>query len=96
MEQKAGKTITTVQAEKLKISIPGRHMDPSITKKENVPGVLEEIGLDTFLTVDEAIDLIVEACQPPLQCLNKPHSKPNTVKILSTMKLTKSSMVLGS
>ena len=65
-KQKTGQTISTAQAEKLKISILGKYMDPSVAKKENVQRILEETGLKTSLTADEAIDLIVKAVYTPV------------------------------
>jgi cytosine/adenosine deaminase-related metal-dependent hydrolase len=67
VEQRTGQIITTAQAEKLKISILGKYMDPSVAKKENVQRILEEIGLKASLAADEATDLIVKAVYSPVE-----------------------------
>lgn len=67
IEKITGKRITTQQAEKLKISVLGRYMDPSDTDKEKVKIALEEAGLAELLTIEEAIDTMMKVVYAPVE-----------------------------
>lgn len=57
IEEKTGKTITTTQADRLKIAVLGRYIDPSFTDKEKVKAFLKESTLEESLTVEEVIEI---------------------------------------
>lgn len=67
IEAKTGKRINPSGAEKLMWAVLGRYIDKSVTDREKVDLVLEEIGLKGLLTIDEAIDIILKDVYAPVE-----------------------------
>ena len=61
IEQKVGKKITTAHSENLKRAVLGRAIVPSLLTRDKVQIALKEAGLKELLTVDEAIDIVMES-----------------------------------
>lgn len=60
IEEKTGKRISFVEAQKLMWAVLGRYIDTSVTDREKVGTVLEEIGLKGLISIDDAINIILE------------------------------------
>jgi cytosine/adenosine deaminase-related metal-dependent hydrolase len=60
IEEKTGKIITAIQAERLKRAVLGRYIDPSFTDKEKIKAFLKESGLEESLTVEEVIEITMK------------------------------------
>ena len=60
IEEKTGKIITAAQAERLKLAVLGRYIDPSFTDKEKVKDFLKESALEGSLTIEEAIEITMK------------------------------------
>jgi len=67
VEAKTGKRINASEAEKLMWAVLGRYIDKSVTDREKVHTVLEEIGLKGLISIDDAIDIILEDVYAPVE-----------------------------
>jgi len=67
VEAKTGKRINPAGAEKLMWAVLGRYIDKSVTDREKVDKVLDEIGLKGLISIDEAIDIILEDVYAPVE-----------------------------
>jgi len=67
IEAKTGKRINPAGAEKLMWAVLGRYIDKSVTDREKVDMVLDEIGLKGLLSTDEAIDIILKDVYAPVE-----------------------------
>ena len=67
VEAKTAKRINPSEAEKLMWAVLGRYIDKSVTDREKVHTVLEEIGLKGLISIDEAINIILEDVYAPVE-----------------------------
>jgi len=67
IEAKTGKRINPAGAEKLMWAVLGRYIDKSVTDREKVDMVLDEIGLKGLLSTDETIDIILKDVYAPVE-----------------------------
>jgi len=67
IEEKTGKRINPSQAEALMWSVLGRYIDPSETNRDQIKIILKEIGLEKLLSVEKAIDIIMEDAYAPVE-----------------------------
>jgi len=58
---------SVIEAEKLMWAVLGRYIDKSVTDREKVHTVLEEIGLKGLISIDDAIDIILEDVYAPVE-----------------------------
>jgi imidazolonepropionase-like amidohydrolase len=67
IEEKTGKRITASEAEKLMWAVLGRYINTSLTDRKKVETVLGKIGLKGLISIDEAIDIILQVVYSPVE-----------------------------
>lgn len=67
IEEKTGKRITASEAEKLMWAVLGRYINTSLTDRKKVEAVLGKIGLKGLISIDEAIDIILQVVYSPVE-----------------------------
>ncbi len=68
IEGKTGKRISNSQAERFKLLILGRYIDPSFAiDKEKVNSLLKESALEEFFTVEEVIEITKKVIYSPIE-----------------------------
>ncbi|MEV5413153.1 amidohydrolase family protein [Thermopolyspora sp. NPDC052614] len=65
VRERTGKTITPAQANALKYTVLGRHIDRRTYDRDEVAAVLTEIGLIDLMTPEDAADIVRSVVLPP-------------------------------